>query len=164
MLGIVSDLHLKQNLPYSDLIEEGRGKEEKEVLDFIVSSFEDIDKIVFIGDLLHNRTNSPEVIKKLVKFIEMFEGKEIYIISGNHCKLSSGKTTIDFLGEIKNPKWHIITSIKKIGDYVFCPYLSRADLKVKSNETGRKESVSEMRRSRFRKSKILPDLRYAPER
>lgn len=139
LLGIVSDLHLRQNLPYHEYVEGGRDKEEKEILDFIVSSFFDVDKIVFVGDLLHNRTNSPEVIRKLVEFIERFEGKEVYIINGNHERLSNGKTSIDFLKEIKNPKWHIMTSIKKVGNLVFCPNISKAELEVKDNETGKKK-------------------------
>lgn len=139
MIGIVSDLHLKQNLSYSDLVKDGRKKEEKEVLDFIVSSFKDCQKIVFIGDLLNSRTNSPEVIRKLVEFIEKFDGKEIYIINGNHEILSDGKTTLDFLSEVKNPKWKIMTEITKIGNLVFCPNISKSELEVESNETGRKK-------------------------
>ena len=139
MLGIISDLHLKQNLSYSDLIKDGRKKEEKKVLDFIVSSFKDVDRVIFVGDLFHNRTNSSEVIRKLVEFIERFDKKEIYIISGNHCKLSDGKTTIDFLKEVKNPKWHIMTEITKIEDMVFCPNISKSELEVESNEAGKKK-------------------------
>jgi DNA repair exonuclease SbcCD nuclease subunit len=139
MIGVISDLHLKPNLSYSDYIEGGRKGEEKEILDFIVYSFKDVDKIVFIGDLLHSRTNSPEVIRKLVEFIERFEGKEIYIINGNHEVLSGGSTTLDFLKEIKNPKWHIITKIEVFDDLVFCPYLSNPELKAKNNEAGKKK-------------------------
>lgn len=139
MLGIISDLHLKQNLSYSDLIKDGREKEEKEILDFVVASLSDCEKIVFVGDLFHSRTNSSEVVRKLVNFIEKFGGKEVYIISGNHCKLSNGKTSLDFLKEIKNPKWHIITNIEKIEDFVFCPFLSKSELEVKENEAGKKK-------------------------
>lgn len=139
MIGVISDLHFRPLLSYSDHIKDGRKGEEKEILDFIVKSFKDCKKIVFIGDLLNSRTNSPEVIRKLVEFIEKFDGKEIYIINGNHCKLSDGKTTLDFLKEVRNPRWNIMTEITKIGDMVFCPNISKSELGVKSNEAGKKK-------------------------
>ena len=147
MIGVISDLHFRPSLAYSDYIEDDRKGEEKEILDFIVKSFKDCKKIVFIGDLLNGRNNNSEVIKKLVNFIERFEKKEIYIISGNHEKSADGKTSLDFLKEIKNPKWHIITNEIEIFDgLVFCPYLSNPELKVKNNEAGRKKIM-----------KMLPD-------
>ena len=140
MIGVISDLHLKPNLSYSDYIEDGRKGEEKEILDFIVNGFKDCKKIVFIGDLLNGRNNSAEVIKKLVNFIEKFEKKEIYIISGNHEKSADGKTSLDFLKEIKNSKWNIITDkIEIFDDLVFCPNLSKPELKAKNNEAGKKK-------------------------
>lgn len=147
MIGVISDLHLKPNLSYSDYIEDGRKGEEKEILDFIVNSFKDCKKIVFIGDLLNGRNNNAEVIKKLVNFIERFEKKEIYIISGNHEKSADGKTSLDFLKEIKNSKWNIITDkIEVFNDLVFCPNLSKPELKAKNNEAGEKKIM-----------KMLPD-------
>ena len=145
MIGVISDLHLKPNLSYSDYIEDGRKGEEKEILDFIVKSFKDCKKIVFIGDLLNGRNNSAEVIKKLVNFIERFEKKEVYIISGNHEKSADGKTSLDFLKEIKNqyfdcPKWNVITNKVEVFDgLVFCPNLSKPELKAKNNEDGKKK-------------------------
>lgn len=149
MIGIVSDLHLRQSLPYSDSVKGGREKEEKEILDFIVETFKDVKKVIFIGDLFHNKTNSPEVIRKLVEFIERFAGKEVYIINGNHEILSGGKTTIDFLKEIKNPKWRVLTSIEKINDLVFCPYLTKAYFGAKNNEAGRKEIMKSLPEGRI---------------
>ena len=144
MIGIISDLHFKPNLSYSDYIENGRKEEEKEILNFIVKSFKDCKKIVFMGDLLNGRNNSAEVIKKLVNFIEKFEKKEVYIISGNHEKSADGRTSLDFLKEIKNqyfdcPKWNIITNkIEVFDDLVFCPNLSKPELKAKNNKDGKK--------------------------
>jgi UDP-2,3-diacylglucosamine pyrophosphatase LpxH len=140
MIGVISDLHFRPSLAYSDYIEDGRKGEEKEILDFIVKSFKDCKKIVFIGDLLNGRNNNAEVIKKLVNFIERFEKKEIYIISGNHEKSADGKTSLDFLKEIKNSKWNIITDkIEVFDDLVFCPNLSKPELKTKNNKAGEKK-------------------------
>ena len=138
MIGVISDLHFKPSLSYSDYIKDGRKEEEKEILDFIVDSFKDCDKIVFVGDLLNGRNNSSEVLKRLVKFIERFENKNIYIISGTHEKSADGKTSLDFLKEIKNPKWRIITDkIEEIDGMVFCPTFTKPELKVKNNEDGK---------------------------
>jgi UDP-2,3-diacylglucosamine pyrophosphatase LpxH len=145
MIGVISDLHFKPTLSYSDYIKDGRKGEEKEILNFIVSSLSDCKKIVFIGDLLNGRNNSAEVIKKLVNFIERFEKKEIYIISGNHEKSADGKTSLDFLKEIKNqyfdcPKWNVITDkVEVFDDLVFCPNLSKPELKAKNNKDGKKK-------------------------
>lgn len=146
MILVIGDLHFKFNLSYSDHIKNGREEEEKEILDFIVKKSEPCNKVVLMGDLFHSRTNSPEVIRKAVEFIERFHGKEIFILKGNHDTISKGKSTLDFLKEIKETKINIITSIEKIGDFVFLPNLSKSELEVKSNEAGKKKIM-----------KMLPD-------
>lgn len=147
MIGIISDLHFKPNLSYSDYVEDNRKGEEKEILDFIVKSLKGCNKIVFVGDLLNGRNNSSEVLRRLVRFIERFEDKNIYIISGTHEKSADGRTSLDFLKEIKNPKWKIITDkVEEIDGMVFCPTFTKPELKAKNNEDGRKKLM-----------KMLPD-------
>jgi len=139
MLGIIGDMHWKPDLGYADFIKDRREEEKKEILDFIVSSFSNCDTIILLGDQLNGRTNSPEVIREFVKFIERFDGKKIYMIAGNHEKKGSGKSAIDFLGEIKKPNWTIITNKTEkhsIGTIsaVFCPYFTKSELEVEKNE------------------------------
>lgn len=156
MIGIVGDLHLKENLGYDNYIEGGRDLEEKEILDHIVKSFEDCDKIVFMGDQLNGRTNSSSVIKKFVNFVERFDGKEIYMISGNHEKMGSGRTAIDFLAEIRNPKWHIITRTPiTIDNMVFLPFMTNPELEAKDNEDALKKIMKLTKDAKDKTSKIL---------
>lgn len=141
IIGIISDLHLQEKLGYSDFVKDGRKEEEKEILDFIVESFKDINKIVFIGDCFHTRNPSSAIIKKFVNFIERFEDKKLYIIAGNHDLLFGGhKSSIDFLKEVKNKNWTVITNeVTKIDDNVFSPYFTRTMLEVETNEEGTKK-------------------------
>jgi len=108
-IGIIGDQHFKDNLSYSDYIEDGRKAEKKKVLDFIVKSFEDCEHIVFMGDNFNSKNNSSETNREFVEFIERFEDKQVYIISGNHEKKGDGKTAIDFLKEVKKINWNIYT-------------------------------------------------------
>ncbi len=136
---IIGDLHFSSRLSYSSQIENGRCKEKKEILDFIVKQSIDCSSIVILGDLLDLITNPPQVIKDLTNFIERFNNKEIYIISGNHEKKANGETALDYLKEIKNHKWHIIT--RDIQQFnlqsnvaTFLPYLTKPELSAKTNE------------------------------
>jgi DNA repair exonuclease SbcCD nuclease subunit len=139
MIGIIGDLHFKPYLSYSRYIEDKRINEENEILDFIVEQFKDCDKIVFLGDLLNSKTNSSYTISKLVNFIEKFNGKDVYIISGNHCKNGDGTTALDFLSEVKNTKWHIFTKgIARVGKFDFLPYLTSPELGAKDYQDASK--------------------------
>jgi DNA repair exonuclease SbcCD nuclease subunit len=136
-IGVVGDLHLKSHLSYSNYIADGRSAEKKEILDFIVKTFEDCKKVVFMGDNLNYRNNPSDVLRELVALIERFEGKEIFIIGGNHEKRSNGESAIDFLKEVKNPKWHVITNtVETFDDMVFCPFFTKVELETDSNKEG----------------------------
>lgn len=125
---IVGDLHLKEKLGYADYISDGRVAEKKKVLDFIFNLSKDCDRVVFMGDQLNSRNNPSEVIREFIQFIERFK-QDIFIIAGNHEKVGDGKSAIDFLKEIKNKKWHIVTNevYTHEGD-VFCPYFYKGEL------------------------------------
>ena len=134
LIGVIGDLHFKDSLGFADHFEDRREGEKKEILTFITDMFEDCDSIVFLGDNLNARNNTSKVIKEFVTFVESFNGKEVYILAGNHEKTGNGKSAIDFLKEIKNPKWHIITNeITTIDDMVFCPYLTKPELETNDN-------------------------------
>jgi len=148
-LIVIGDLHLKLALSYSEHIEGGRDKEKQEIIDFIVEQAKDCSSVVLLGDQLNSRTNPPEVIRGLVEFIERFVGKDVYIIKGNHESLPNGKSAIDFLKEIKNDKWHIITDEIgqfKIGNFTasFLPYFTNAELEESSNKKASEKLLKEL--------------------
>ena len=144
-IGIIGDLHLREFLGYSDYIEDGRVEEQEEVLNFIVKSFSDCDSIIFMGDQFHARSSSPHVVKKLVNLLERFDGKKIYILAGNHESYGTGKTSMDFLKEIKNKKWYIITDeVVKIENNVFCPYFTKAELETNDNKEASKKVMKKL--------------------
>ena len=143
---VVGDTHFRSNLSFADYIDDKREPEEKEILDFIIKQANDCSTVVFLGDLMNSRTNPPEVIKKAVNFIEAFDGKELFILKGNHDDYS-GKSTLDFLAEIKNKRWCIITNkIEEKNGMVFCPYFTKQELDEKTNEDATKKLI-----------KMLPD-------
>ena len=143
---VVGDTHFRSNLSFADYIDDKREPEEKEILDFIIKQANDCSTVVFLGDLMNSRTNPPEVIKKAVNFIEAFDGKELFILKGNHDDYG-GKSTLDFLAEIKNKRWCIITNkIEEKNGMVFCPYFTKQELDEKTNEDATKKLI-----------KMLPD-------
>jgi len=137
-IGIIGDMHFKDDLSYADYISDRRVSEKQNILDFVVKSFEDCKHIVFLGDNLNSRNNSSETNRSFVEFIERFGDKDIYIISGNHEKKGDGKTAIDFLGEVKKPNWHVLTkpSTFCLGDLEvdFLPYMLNRELGVETTE------------------------------
>lgn len=147
IIGVIGDLHMKDDLSYADNISDRRVSEKKTILDFIVDSFKDCDHIVFLGDNFNSRNNSSETNKDFVKFLERFSDKQIYIISGNHEKKGSGKTAIDFLAEVKRLNWHIFTqpNFCEIGGKLvnFMPYMLNSELKVENTEEAVKYLTSQ---------------------
>lgn len=143
-IGVVPDMHMKENLGYAEFVADHRVPEKKEVLDFIVKNFEDCEKIIFMGDQFNARNNPSEVVREFVEFIEKFEGKEIFILCGNHERKGDGSTAIDFLKEVRNTKWHIITDgifehSNKTSKYHLCPYFTRTMLETKDDKAGTKK-------------------------
>lgn len=134
-IGIIGDAHFRPYLRYAEYTPDRREQEKKAVLDTIVDAFTDCDTIVFMGDNFDVKNNPSSVIKDFTNFVERFEGKEVYILAGNHEKSADGRTAIDYLKEIKNPKWHIITkTIEAINGMVFCPYFFKEELDCKTPE------------------------------
>lgn len=145
-LLVIGDTHFRLTLSYSDFIDGGRESEEKKIIDFIINQSEDCSSVVFLGDIMNSKTNPPGVIKKVVNFIEKFDGKEIFILKGNHDDYG-GKSTLDFLAEVKNKRWHVISDkVEKINNFIFCPYFTRQELDSQTNEEATKKLM-----------KMLPD-------
>jgi len=137
---IIGDLHIKSTLSYNDYIKDGRGREEQEVLDFIVEQSKDCNSVVLLGDNLNSKNNSADVIRKFTAFIECFENKTLYIISGNHDKKPSGESAFDYLKEVKNKNWNIVTNeVKEFNKLIFCPYFTNQELDSKTNEDASKK-------------------------
>ena len=145
MIGIIGDLHLRESLGYAEYLSDSRIPEQKEILDFIVKSFSDCSSIFFMGDQFHARSSSHHIVKELVNLLERFDGKEIYILAGNHESYGSGKSSMDFLMEIKNKKWNIITNeVVKIKNNVFCPYFTKAELGTNDNKEASKKIMKKL--------------------
>jgi len=145
MLGVLADLHLKDNLSYSEYVKDGRLKEKQDILDFIANSLADCNKIVIAGDCFNTKNNTSATIKQFVDFLEKFDGKDVYIISGNHDRLANGTTAIDFLKQIKGKKWHIITDKLTIIDNItFLPYFFKCELGVETDEDGTKKLMEQL--------------------
>ena len=151
-IGIIGDTHFKDFLSYADYIKDRRVAEKKEILDFVVKSFEDCDHIVFLGDNFHSKNNSSETNREFVEFIEKFGLKQVYIISGNHEKRGDGKTAIDFLKEVKKQNWHIFTGFGSAHmengnspiNVDFLPYMLNSELGVNSSEEGVKSILDNL--------------------
>ena len=144
-IGVIGDMHMKDDLSYADYIDDRRRHEKRSILEFIVESFRDCSSVVFMGDNFNSKNNSSESNRAFVEFVEKFNDKEVYIISGNHEKKGDGRTAIDFLGEIDKPNWHIYSGVTKamIGNKEVClmPYMLNSELGVDNCQEASKELV-----------------------
>jgi len=147
-IGVIGDLHFRDQLGYADHLEDRRESERQGVLDQIVDTFKEHDLIVFMGDNLNARNNTSSVIKSFTNFIERFQAEKIVMIAGNHEKFGDGRSAIDFLKHIKRP-WHIITTgvhavpLKSLGidsDLVFSfiPYSNCTEWNLTNEEASQK--------------------------
>ncbi len=134
MIGVIGDLHFRPRLPYSEYVKGGREAEEQLVLDHIVTAFADCETIVFMGDLLHARNNTAEVIRKMMEFIERFNEKHVCILCGNHERSGDGRTALDFLSEIKGRNWTIVLNeVVSFNNLTFLPFINNAQLHAKDH-------------------------------
>jgi hypothetical protein len=82
ILGVIGDLHLRDNLGYADHVGDNRIPEKKEILNFIIDKLSDCSHIFFLGDQLNAKNNPSHIIKELVQFVEQFKQK-IFVLAGN---------------------------------------------------------------------------------
>jgi len=93
-----------------------------------------------MGDNFNTKNNTSKTIKDFVSFVERFNGKEVFILAGNHEKFGDGKSAIDFMKELKSKAdWHIITTEPLTvslheKQLLFVPYYSKNELGVGTNE------------------------------
>lgn len=150
IIGVVGDMHLKENLGYADYITDRRIPERKKILEFIHDNFEDCDAIVLMGDNFNGKNNPSSIIREFVAFVKGFGKKDIYILAGNHEKFGDGRSAVDFMREMKMPHWHVITDgIKTFSDetteMTFCPYMSKAELNIASNSEASESVLNALR-------------------
>lgn len=138
LIGILGDLHATDSLSYADYISDRRVGEKKEILDFIIKSFEDCQHIVFLGDIFNSKNNNSETNRWVIEFFERFGKKQLYLISGNHDKQGDGSTAIDFIKEIQKNNWHVYTKLEDIiienRKISFLPYMLNSELEVETHE------------------------------
>jgi len=133
-IEIIGDLHLGR-LSYSEYIKDNRIKEKEAVLGFIVQQSTLSDTIVLLGDNFNTKTPSAETVKEFTNFIERFEDKRVIILGGNHEVCSNGRSSLDYLKEIKNKNWKIVTNeVYQENGIVFCPFFSTSSLGVNTNK------------------------------
>lgn len=137
---IIGDLHLGR-IGYSEYVD--RDKEINDILDFIIQNSNDCETVVFLGDQFEIKNPSSNTIKSFTSFIEKFNNKKLFIISGNHETRASGESALDYLREIKNKNWTIITNeIHEEKGLIFCPYFSNAFLEADNNKEAVKKIMS----------------------
>jgi len=145
-IGIVGDLHFKDSLSFSFSVKDHREKEKQDVLQTIISSLADCDSVVFMGDQLDTKQSSPHVIKDFITFIEAFHDKQLFFLAGNHEKWGDGRSAIDFLREVKNKQWHVISNsiLRTFIDgkrFVFLPYFTPSELERRWGGQDKQENV-----------------------
>lgn len=145
---VIGDMHFRPARGYADIIEDRRESEEKEVLDFIVEQAKDCDIVVQVGDALHSKNNSSEVVKKFTNFIERFEDKAVFMSVGNHEKFGDGTSAVDYLKEVKGKNWHIFSDkAGQVGNMLFLPYFSKVELGVETPQDATAKVMEMINRS-----------------
>lgn len=140
-IGVISDIHLRESMPYAECVADRREQEKNEILDFAVQTFidEQCDAVVLNGDVLNSRVNSAAAISDLIGFMERLSsaGMKVIVIGGNHEAMGDGTSALDFLKGIKGKDWVIATDsvVRLDGDnnresIVLCPYFQRAAIKA----------------------------------
>jgi DNA repair exonuclease SbcCD nuclease subunit len=147
---VIGDLHFKDRRGYADYIEDGRNSEEEEVYNALVTLSEDCDTVIMLGDQLNAKNNTTGVVTRFTNFIERFKDKKLYIIAGNHEKWANGKCALDYLSEIGNKHWTVITrEVRVIDGMVFCPYFSREELGCETAEEATQKLVKSLPKGDF---------------
>ena len=147
-LLVLGDLHLRPTMPYSEYIADGREAEKQQVLNKLKELAEDCNSIVMLGDQFNARNNQSEVVREFTEFLASFGDKQVYILAGNHELSGDGKSAIDYIKEVGNPNWVVISNrIKTIGEMTFLPYFYKGELGVKSNDEAKKLIMKQLPKS-----------------
>ena len=136
----VGDAHFRLQLPYAQVVSDGRRSEWEAVKEKIHEIARGVDVVVLLGDNLNSRHNHSSVNREFIDFLKGFGDKSVHIIAGNHERFGK-ETALDFLEKIRYPKWHVYTGVPDRAIYLndkvratFLPYLSPVLLGATSNE------------------------------
>tara|TARA_R110002020_G_scaffold80048_3_gene200014 strand:+ start:4232 stop:5233 length:1002 start_codon:yes stop_codon:yes gene_type:complete len=112
---IIGDTHIK-NVPSIP----GYIDAQIEAISRIICAEKDLDNIIFLGDIFHNRRPTPT---ELLKFREVLSSvyvkTKVFLIRGNHeseTKSDDGVTALSLYSE------NVITHTKTVGKYTFIPH------------------------------------------
>jgi len=122
---LIGDLHLK-NIPSIP----GYIDAQVDAIHRIIDVEKDVDSIIFLGDIFHNRKPSPTELLKLKEILDHAKvGIKIFLIRGNHeseTKSDDGVTALSLFSE------KVITHTETIGKYTFIPHYEDKSLIVKA--------------------------------
>jgi DNA repair exonuclease SbcCD nuclease subunit len=148
MIGVVGDIHIKDELSYADYLPDRRNAERQDVFNKIIESLSDCDKVVLLGDSLNSKNNTSESIKIFVDFIKKLQvgNKKIYILAGNHEKFADGRTAIDFIKKLNDDNICVITNEWWLNDdgLVFVPYIYPSELKTNDTKKAKDLLMKEL--------------------
>lgn len=138
-IGVIGDMHFKESLGYSEYIEDRRVSEREKIHDFIVESMKGCGAVVLMGDQLNSRSNHADTIRRFVAFLERFGSTPLFILGGNHEKWGDGRSSLDFLKEIKGKPWTLIIDKPEVHQVcgkrcVFLPFMSGPELGKKHDD------------------------------
>lgn len=161
MILIVGDLHFKEELSYADYFKDRREAERQAVLNAIIDAAADCDKVILMGDCFNVKTNPFSVVRDFTNFVERFGDKELFIIAGNHEKTADGRTALDYLKEIKNKNWHIITNqVEQHGELLLCPYFFNPELETNDPAEASELLIKKILHTAFDDPAILPKFLF----
>lgn len=137
----IGDFHAGR-VGYAEYIKDGRYQERVDIKSFIIEKSKDCSAIVFLGDQYNTKNPLAETVKEFTAFLEGFGDKQIILLQGNHELKSDKSSSIDYLSEITNKKWHVVRGIEKIGTDVFCSYQNRQFLEAEDNLAAQRKLMS----------------------
>ena len=111
---VLGDCHFTNAYPSFDYL----GKQ-LATIESIILEREDVECIVFLGDVFHFRKPDPETIVRVQKFfykITEYPCKAIFVVRGNHDTASkSDDSLLTILEVLDHPKIHIVKDVKHVG-------------------------------------------------
>ena len=134
-LLVVGDLHFKEIYPYAEKFEDRRLDERQAIEDAIVEAAKGCAAVVLMGDVFDSRQNSYKTVQAVTSFIERFENRKVFIMAGNHENSADGTSALDYLKEISDKTWHVISGeVVGIDGLCFVPYFRRSQYGVETDQ------------------------------
>lgn len=147
----VGDAHFRLSWPHSDLFEDQRNDERKEIENVIVEEARGSDAVVVLGDLLDARENHPSVLTDAAVFLNRLASAcpKVAVIGGNHECYQDGTSALDVFEKTMGDR--ITFSIAEPKTVVWGgtvirlqPYTNRHRLERETNGEAAMEIVSQI--------------------